>query len=146
MVKGKESKYKLYWSGNSKGTAGVGVFLAEKWIEKVFEVRRVSDRIILIKLVVGLGMLNILSIYAPQSGLSDTEKDNFYDQIRAVTTEIPASELLLPCGDWNGHLGSSGTGYEEVHGGYSFGTYAILTLTVRVFWNMRWPTICYYSR
>ena len=59
MVKGKESKYKLYWSGNSKGTASVGVFLAEKWIEKVFEVRRVSDRIILIKLVVGLGLTAI---------------------------------------------------------------------------------------
>ena len=66
-------------------------------------------------------MLNILSIYAPQSGLSDTEKDNFYDQLRGVTAEIPASELLLPCGDWNGHVGSSGTGYEGVHGGHGFG-------------------------
>ena len=27
----------------------------------------------------------------------------------------------LPCGDWNGHVGSSGTGYEEVHGGHGFG-------------------------
>ena len=38
---------KLYWSGNGKGTAGVGVFVAEEWIEKVFEVQRVSDRILL---------------------------------------------------------------------------------------------------
>ena len=38
---------------NDKGTAGVGVFVAEEWIEKVFEVQRVSDRIILIKLIVG---------------------------------------------------------------------------------------------
>ena len=121
MVTGKDSKYKLYWSGNSKGTAGVGVFLAEKWIQKVFEVKRVSDRIILIKLVVGLRVLNVLSIYAPQSGLSDNDKDNFYDQLRAVTAEIPASEILLPCGDWNGHVGSKGTGYEEVHGGHGYG-------------------------
>ena len=41
--------YKLYWSGNDKGTAGVGVFVAEEWIEKVFEDQRVSDRIILVK-------------------------------------------------------------------------------------------------
>ena len=33
-----------------KGTAGVGVFVAEEWTEKVFEVQRVSDRIILVKL------------------------------------------------------------------------------------------------
>ena len=29
-----EARYKLCWS---KGTAGVGVFVAEKWIEKIFE-------------------------------------------------------------------------------------------------------------
>ena len=34
------------FSGNDKGTAGVGMFVAEEWIEKVFEVQRVSDRIL----------------------------------------------------------------------------------------------------
>ena len=43
IIKGKDSRYKLFWSRNSKGTAGVGVFVAEKWIEKVFEVKRVSN-------------------------------------------------------------------------------------------------------
>ena len=38
-IKGKDTRYKLYWSGNDKGTAGVGVFVAEEWIEKVFEVQ-----------------------------------------------------------------------------------------------------------
>ena len=28
-----------YWSGNNKGTAGVGVFVAKEWIEKDFEVQ-----------------------------------------------------------------------------------------------------------
>ena len=37
-IKGKDTRYKLYWSGNDKGTAGVGAFVAEEWIEKVFEV------------------------------------------------------------------------------------------------------------
>ena len=41
VIKGKDSRYKLFWSGNSKGTAGVGVFVAEKWIEKIFEVKPV---------------------------------------------------------------------------------------------------------
>ena len=51
IIKGKDTK--LYWSGNDEGTAGVGVFVAEEWTEKVFEVQRVSDRIIFVKLVVG---------------------------------------------------------------------------------------------
>ena len=85
IITGKDSKYKLFWSGNSKGTAGVGVFVAGKWIEKVFEVKRVSDRIILVKIIVGQRVLCLLSVYASQCGLSDSVKDLFYDQLRAVT-------------------------------------------------------------
>ena len=117
IIKGKDTRYKLYWSGNDKGTAGVGVFVAEEWIEKVFEVQRVSDRILLVKLIVGQRVVTLLSVYAPQSGLSDVDKDLFFDQLRAVTARIPRSELLIPCGDWNGHVGRAGTEYREVHGG-----------------------------
>ena len=119
--KGKDTRYKLYWSGNDKGTAGVGVFVAEEWLEKVFEVHRVSDRIILVKLIVGQRVVTFLSVYAPQSGLSDEVKDLFFDQLRAVTARITASEFLIPCGDWNGHVGRAGTGYRELHSGMGYG-------------------------
>ena len=121
IITGKDSRYKLFWSGNSKGTAGVGVFVAEKWIEKVFEVKRVSDQIILVKIIVCQRVLCLRSVYAPQCGLSDSVKDLFYDQLRALTAMIPSSEFLIPCGDWNGHVGSTGSGYKEVHGGYGYG-------------------------
>ena len=48
-IKGKDTRYKLYWSRNDKDTAGVGMFVVEEWIEKVFEVQKVSNRIILVK-------------------------------------------------------------------------------------------------
>ena len=94
IIKGKDSRYKLLWSGNSKGTAGVGVFVAEKWIEKVFEVKRISDQIILVKIIVSQPVLCLLSVYAPQCGLSDSVKDIFYDQLWAVTAMIQASESI----------------------------------------------------
>ena len=53
--------------------------MAEKWIKKVFEVKRVSDQIILVKIIVGQQVLCFLSVYAPQCGLSDSVKDLFYD-------------------------------------------------------------------
>ena len=67
-------------------------------------------------------MVTFLSVYAPQSGLSDEVKDLFFDQLHAlffdqlhaVTARIPSSEYLIPCGDWNGHVGHSGTGYRKV--------------------------------
>ena len=120
-IKGKNTRYKLYWSKNDKGTAGVGVFVAEEWIEKVFEVQRVSYRIILVKLIVGQHVVIFLSVYAPQSGLSDEVKDLFFDQLRAVTARIPGSEFLILCGDWNGNVGCAGPGYREVHGGMGYG-------------------------
>ena len=81
----------------------------------------VSDRIILVKLIVGQRVVTPLSVYAPQSGLSDVDKDLFFDQLRAVTGRIPRSEFLMPCGDWNGHVGRAGTEYREVHGGMGYG-------------------------
>ena len=66
-------------------------------------------------------VVTFLSVYAPQSGLSDEVKDLFFDQLRAVTARIPASEFLIPCGDWNGHVGRAGAGYREVHGGIGYG-------------------------
>ena len=60
-------------------------------------------------------------MYAPQSDLSDEVKDLFFDQLCAVTAKIPASEFMIPCGDWNGHVGHAGTGYREVHGGMGYG-------------------------
>ena len=68
-IKGKDTRYKLYWSIKDNGTADVGVFVAKDWIEKVFEVLRVSDRIILVKLIVSQRVDTLLSVYAPQSGL-----------------------------------------------------------------------------
>ena len=120
-IKCKERRYKLYWSRKDKGTAGVGVFVAEEWIEIVFEVQRVSHRIILVKLIVSQCVVTFLSVYAPQSGLSDEVKDLFFDQLRAVTARIPASEFLIPCRDWNSHVGRAGTRYREVHGGMGYG-------------------------
>ena len=66
-----------------------------KRVDKVFEVQRVLDRIILVKLVVGQCVVTFLSVYAPQSGLSDEVKDLFFDQLCAVTARIPASHVEI---------------------------------------------------
>ena len=55
-------------------------------------------------------------MYAPQQGRPGAEKDRFYDQLHAVTAKIPLSEVFIPLGDWNGHVGAAADGYEGVHG------------------------------
>ena len=73
------------------------------------------------KLIVGQRVADFLSVYAPHSSLSDEVKDWFFDQLHAVTARIPGSEFLIPCRDWNDHIGPAGTRYREVHGGMRYG-------------------------
>ena len=75
QIVGKDSRYKLFWSGNDNATGDVGVLLAEEWWEKVFEVVRVSDRIILIRMTIGKTVFVFVCVYAPQANLSEFEKD-----------------------------------------------------------------------
>ena len=49
--------------------------LAEKWVEVFFDVKRVSDRIIFIKIVAGKSIVVVLLIYVPQAGFDDSVKD-----------------------------------------------------------------------
>ena len=119
QIVGKDSRFNLFWSGNDKGTGGVGVLLAEEWWEKVFEVVRVSDRIILIRMTIG--KIVFVCVYAPQANLSEFEKDRFYQMLQCAVSKVPASEQLIVCGDWNGHIGFQSTGIEEVHGGQAIG-------------------------
>ena len=41
MISGKDSNYKLFWIGNTRGIGGVGIFLKQSLVENVFEVTRV---------------------------------------------------------------------------------------------------------
>uniref|UniRef100_A0A1S4CHQ0 Craniofacial development protein 2-like n=1 Tax=Nicotiana tabacum TaxID=4097 RepID=A0A1S4CHQ0_TOBAC len=74
-----------------------------------------------IKLVVGEGTLNIVSAYAPQEGLDEDIKRQFWERLDEIVRSIPTSERLFIRGDFNGHIGLSAGGYTEVHGGFGFG-------------------------
>ena len=109
-ITGKDSRYKFFWVGNDQGTSGVGVLLAEKWVDKVYDIKRESARSMLIKLLLGEAVLMVLSVYAPQTGLEESTKDVFYDSLQTVISELPDKEIVIPCGDWNGHVGQEAAG------------------------------------
>ena len=121
MIAGKATKYKLFWIGSDSGFGGVGILLAEKWIDKVIDVNRVNDRIILIKLMVQESILSVISVYAPQCGLDDVQKDRFYDSLINIAGKLGEKEIVVIAGDFNGHVGKSINGYDSLHGGYGYG-------------------------
>ena len=44
--------------------------------------------------------------------LRRVEKDRFYQMLQCTVATILASEQLIACGDWNGHIGSQSKGFE----------------------------------
>ncbi|PWZ30868.1 Coiled-coil domain-containing protein SCD2 [Zea mays] len=88
----------------------------------VVDVKRVGDRIILVKLVIGDLVLNVISAYAPQVGLNENSKREFWEGLEDMVSSVPVGEKLFIGGDLNGHVGTSSTSFEGVHGGFGFGT------------------------
>nr|XP_016499080.1 PREDICTED: craniofacial development protein 2-like [Nicotiana tabacum] len=113
--------FKLCYSGGEAGKNGVGILVDRDLREIVVDVRGVNDRLITIKLVVGGVILNVISAYAPQVGLVEDVKRRFWDYLDGVVRGIPHSEKLIIGGDFNGHIGVTARGYDEVHGWFGFG-------------------------
>ncbi|XP_015768733.1 PREDICTED: craniofacial development protein 2-like [Acropora digitifera] len=117
----KGRRYKLQWSGNSDGTGGVGVLVKEELWEKVVEVRRRSERVITVVMVLEEEVLRIICVYGPKSGRMAAEKEHFYDDLSSEWDLHSMGELVLGMGDFNGRVGKQIKGYEDVHGGNGIG-------------------------
>ncbi|XP_019246529.1 PREDICTED: craniofacial development protein 2-like [Nicotiana attenuata] len=113
--------FKLWYSGVVRGKNGVGILVDRDLRESVVEVRRVNDRLMSIKLVIGECTLNVVSAYAPQAGLDEEVKRRFWEGLDEIVRNIPPTERLFIIGDFNGHIGSAAGGYGEVHGGFGLG-------------------------
>ena len=75
-------QYKLLWIGNGKGS--VEIFLAKKWVDKVINISRVSDRMIVNKVFfqeIIFSLISDLTVYSPQCGLYYSQKDDIYDNL-----------------------------------------------------------------
>ena len=63
-------KYKLFWKGCSEGVSGIGVIVSEEFMDKVVEVMRVNERLMMVKLIVGKCLMNVVAAYEKQTGRS----------------------------------------------------------------------------
>jgi exonuclease III len=111
------ARFKFFWSGSESGSAGVGMLIADRWIESVLEVRRVSERLLVVRIVVGSSVLNLVCAYAPQAGRPMEEKEEFLLLFGKTVSGLSGNERVIICGDFNCHVGSEAEGYEGVHMG-----------------------------
>ncbi|KAK3513651.1 hypothetical protein QTP70_028812 [Hemibagrus guttatus] len=108
--------FKPFYYGVDSKRNGVGVILKEEFVRNVLEVKRVSDRVMSLKLEIEGVMLNVVSGYAPQVGCELEEKERFWSELDEVMESIPTGERVVIGADFNGHVGEGNTGDEEVMG------------------------------
>ncbi|EYC43100.1 hypothetical protein Y032_0503g2638 [Ancylostoma ceylanicum] len=112
---------KLFYYGIEAKRNGVAIAVSEPLKEYVSSVNRVSDRIISLRVATEDGFWTVMSVYAPQCGCTEAEKEAFYDELDDVIRSAPEGDYITVAGDFNGHVGQDRKGFERVHGGRGFG-------------------------
>ncbi|XP_043717506.1 uncharacterized protein LOC122665422 [Telopea speciosissima] len=113
--------FKLWYLGNESRRGGVGIVVDKDLKNEVVDVKRFGERILSIKLVLDNEVINIVSVYAPQAGLDESVKIQFWEHMDGLVQGFGKGEKIIIGGDLNGHVGKDRRGYEEVHGEYGVG-------------------------
>ncbi|KAF7711439.1 hypothetical protein C0J45_0417 [Silurus meridionalis] len=121
MFKGSKNRnigggFKLLYHGVDGKRNGVGVILKEEYSKSVVEVKRVSDRVMNVKLEDDRVMINVICAFALQVGCEMEEKEKFWSELDEVVDGVPRNERLVIGADFNGHVGEGNRGDKEVMG------------------------------
>jgi hypothetical protein len=73
-----------------------------------------------VKLLVGDLIFNVIIAYAPQIGLNESVKMQFWEELDALVSSMTISKKLFIRGDINRHVGSSRVGFDGVHMGFGY--------------------------
>ena len=113
---------KLFYNGADKRKNGIGIVVREELAESVLDVKRVSDRLMAMKLEVKGSIPNIVSAYVLQVNNSMEEKNDFWEDLDGLIESVSKEERIVLGADLNGHLGKANIGDEEIMGRYGAGT------------------------
>ena len=80
-----------------------------------------GDRLMVLRIVYGDCPINIVSAYAPQTGLPEEVKEEFWVDVESVIEGLAVEERVIVGADLNGHIETSSEGVEKIHGGFGFG-------------------------
>jgi exonuclease III len=85
---------KLWYAGTMSTKNGVGIVLDKSFKDGVVDIKHQGQMIILEKFLVGDLVFNVISAYAPQTGLNESIKMQFWKKLDALNS-VPLSEKLF---------------------------------------------------
>ena len=102
------------------GVRGIGISLAEKWIETVANTSRVSDRTIAMVLLRGNTVL-VNSVYTRRFDLDESYRDDLLDCVIIVAGSFRERLVNIITRGFKGHVEVNAEDYENHQGGNGFG-------------------------
>ena len=115
--------YTYYWSGRLDGyhSEGVAIAVSGRLVPLVTEVTPINERIMRLRIRHSLGVISVVSVYAPTEMSDTVDKDSFYSQLESVLDQCPRGDTLLVLGDFNASTGADRDGYETCIGPHGSG-------------------------
>ncbi|XP_046687535.1 craniofacial development protein 2-like, partial [Homalodisca vitripennis] len=93
--------YRIWWSGGEIGRRnGVAIVMDKKMTSRVMKVDVVSERIIKVTVRMEGEIMDIIQVYAPQTGCTDDEKREFEEDLERQVKE----ERTIIIGDFNAQV------------------------------------------
>ena len=108
------NKYMFWYSSSSTGANGVGILLKHELVDSVIGVDRFGDHMMRIKMVLGMVVYHIFSVYPPQVGRPSEEKEDFRETLEDAISSISDREGIIVAFDFNSHLGTVNSGYKDM--------------------------------
>ena len=112
---------KLFYNGADGRRNGIGIVVREELVKSVLEVKRVSERLMAMKLEVKGSISNLVSAYAPQVNNSMGKKNDFWQDLDGLIESVSKQKKIVLGEDLNGHVGKGNIGDEKVMGRYGAG-------------------------
>lgn len=110
----------LYYSGGDKREAGVGFMVARHTVGGVVSFQPISDRLAVLT-INGTIKTHLVAVYAPTETNPEPTKNDFYNQLQLTLDSIPQTELIILAGDFNAHIGTDRSGWENTMGCFGHG-------------------------
>ena len=113
----KEEHYTFFWQG--KGTVevrehGVGFAVRHTLLRMIEPPTDGTERIFTLRLSSMQGPVNLVCVYAPTLQASAEVKDQFYESLVTVVSNIPEAEHIYLLGDFNARVGADVLGHHGI--------------------------------
>ena len=90
---------KLFYNGADGRKNGIGIVVKKELVESVLEVKKVSEKLMAMKLEIKGSILNIVSAYVLQVNNSMEEKNDFWKDLDGLIESVLKEERIVISAD-----------------------------------------------